>query len=65
MGFLSDDFDASTATAGTGLHDVHVLVIIEFPVDAPPFVVFGEEVGLGANVKFRAVGPPHSENIPP
>ena len=47
---LADDLDATSATGGAWLHDVHVLVVVIFSVHDELPVVVWEEVSLWAEV---------------
>jgi len=65
MLLLPDYFDASAATRGSWLHDVHVLEALHLPLIYPPFVIFREYVRGRCNVILLAVSPLHLENISP
>ena len=62
---LANDLDSAATTRGRWLHNVHVLVALNFSVDLPAFIVFREQVSHRTDVELLAVESPHALHVPP
>lgn len=63
--FFPYNFD-STATAGRcGLHDVHVLEVVDLSIEHEPLVVFWENIGRWCNIECLAILPSHPLHVAP
>ena len=57
--------DAFSATGASRFENVHVFVVVEFPLIAPTLVVFGEKVGIWTYLEIFAMSPSLSLYVPP
>lgn len=62
---LADDADASAATRGSWLHDVHVFEVVHFTLVHPPLVILWEYVGWRADLEVLAVPPSLALGVSP
>lgn len=65
MSFLPYYFDSSSTWAGTWFHYVHIFEVLNFPIAAPFFVVFGHNISRGSYFIGLTENPPHPLNITP
>ena len=63
--FLADDSDTFSTTCSNRLHNVHILEVVYFSVNAPALIVFWHDVSGWTDIESFAVKTPHALYISP